>query len=144
MQNGFRPKCAWPIACRDVVDAEEMSCVSKMVQASTKMASMGKQNNTVRRRVWFSLKSWWDMCHKILETEISIEDVLIVSYSVIVVIVIYFLSLHVTRESNVYRLQELLFWTQRCIMVAICKQCALIPVHVLVFQCPATLMIFGN
>lgn len=49
------------------------------------------------------------MCHKILETEISIEDVLIVSYSVIVVIVIYFLSLHVTRESNVYRLQELLF-----------------------------------
>ena len=66
------------------------------------------------------------------------------AYSIIVVIFIYLLSLHVTRESNVYRSQELLFWTHRCIMVAICKQCALIPVHVLVFECPATVMIFDD
>lgn len=31
------------------------------------------------------------------------------AYSIIVVIFIYLLSLHVTRESNVYRSQELLF-----------------------------------
>ena len=85
MENGFGPKCAWSIACRDVVAAEEMVCrrwgglkAEILATGGLHHGFNGKAKRYCSKKSIIHNQIIMRHVHRVLEPEISIDDMLIV------------------------------------------------------------------